>query len=365
MSDKLSDDDNDVFVPEPGGGVGIPDTSDPKLEPLNMAEEIDEAFVPDVVTEKMQLRTAVTLERTTPSPRRPEVPIPHKLTRVAVLFHEDGEVCPLSRGEKCTHADDDGRPIAFANAEDQEAFDTLRGDDDDAGDGKLRNLRKLAGCFDAAQKLSRIMSVLPNGFNGVRIPNQGLSWDDGTAMAGTVEDLLPVNQGPLAPTAFQQQQNLIPPGFHPMQHLQHLQQQQQQYLNVPFATADPFFSPGFPAAAQAVPGYAQAYLASARADSGVGESIEGTITTASGGYMHPFFDSPLDELEGLGEEGEDELQALPEVAELRKYERKKKMGLNFLSSMNVQQLAAMNPSLKSSMDQFLSQLEATGFSVRK
>ena len=70
-------------------------------------------------------------------------------------------------------------------------------------------------------------------------------------------------------------------------------------------------------------------------------------------------------VKGLGEEGEDELQALPEVAELRKYERKKKMGLNFLSSMNVQQLAAMNPSLKSSMDQFLSQLEATGFSVRK
>ncbi len=354
MSEKQpSDDDNDVFMPPPPEA----DASDPKLEPLNASDgegggEGGQETAANAMGEGGgggEGRAASEAKETSSSN------VLHRLTRVPVVFHDDGEVCPVSRGEKCSHSlggddgDGGGYRLSFADASDQEEYDALLRDG-----GKVENLRKLAGCFDVAQKLSRIMSVLPNGFNGVRIPNQGLSWDDGTPMAGTVDDLLPVNQTPFVPSPLQQQQGLIPPGY-PL-HLQH-----PQYLGVPSPmtmSADPFFNP--------IPAAAFATSSSVRADSGVGESIEGTTvtTTTSTGYFPPLI-ADDDDFDGMLEEGEDALQALPDAMDIRRYERKKRIGLSFLSSVNSQQLATLNPALKSSMDNFLSQLEASGFSVRK
>ncbi len=329
LDDKTMDDDNDVFVP---------DTSDPKLEPLR-----------DAIGSNIKAKTITTSSNTRPIPTVTGGKVLHKLNRVAVLFHDDGEVCPLSRGDKCSHASDDGGPD-FADPFERDEYDSLREGD---GDAKLVNLRKLAGCFDVAQKLGRIMSVLPNGFNGVRIPDRGISWDDGTP----VDDLPPLYQGPLVPTLQQQQQNLLPPGY-------------QQYLGVPPPIHHPSMA-GYPPFAYAdplapMPMPAQASSSSVRADSGVGESIEGTVTTTSTSYFGGHYMDALDDLEELEEgldEGEDALAGLPGT-EMKRYERKKRMGLSFLSSVSAQQLESLSPTLKSSMDNFLTQLEKAGFTVR-
>ncbi len=53
------------------------------------------------------------------------------------------------------------------------------------------------------------------------------------------------------------------------------------------------------------------------------------------------------------------MQPLPQnVEQLKRYERKKVLGAQFLAGLSVQQIAAISPQLKSSMDNFINQLEA-------
>ena len=53
----------------------------------------------------------------------------------------------------------------------------------------------------------------------------------------------------------------------------------------------------------------------------------------------------------------DVVKQLPNRTELKRYEKKKRIGLQFLSSVSAQQMALLSPSLKESMDNFISQLE--------
>jgi len=98
---------------------------------------------------------------------RPRV---HRIVTVPVIYHDDGEVCPLSRGATtCPSADPaTGKPF----------FD----DPADADRDDIPDLRRLAGCYEAAARLERLSAILPAGFAGglARAP---VSWDDGVPVA--------------------------------------------------------------------------------------------------------------------------------------------------------------------------------------
>jgi len=142
------------------------------------------------------------------------------------------------------------------------------------------------------------------------------------------------------------------------------------HLSVPVPPLSEHAPPGLPAPAPYAGYGAPPFLAppapalvagNHRADSGVGESIEGTITTTTGSQQPVGLLDEEEELE-LGEASAGTLRELPDPSEYRRYERKKKMGLSFLSTITPQQLSSMSPTLKASMDHFLSQLEEHGVS---
>lgn len=245
----------------------------------------------------------------------------HRIVPVSVIFHSDGEVCPLSRGEKaCPLEDKDlGRPYF--------------GDNDSSWDqlGQVPNLRKLAGCFEIAQRLNQIQ-----GKNGLRLPPEVMTWDDNEPIR-----LLP-NPGeeeavhPLPTTASANNHKDYPP---------------------PPSSLQP-------------PSGSSVVSTSHRTDSGVGDSLEGTGTTYSGARLPLMEDGGFDEYEDelspelmmdedeQDNDGGDVIKSLPDRTELRKYEKKKRIGLQFLSNVTAQQIAEMSPTLKHSMEHFINQLES-------
>ena len=228
----------------------------------------------------------------------------HKIVPVPVIFHDDGNVCPLSKGEKtCPHEDDLGQPNFGAN----EGLDQVH---------SVPNIRKLAGCYDIAVKLNKIVANLPNGLNGLRVP--GLNLD-----------------------------NLEVPQYPPA---------------IGSGTS------GFDTSSSVTSGA----TVGVRTDSGVGDSVEGTASSGSAPLIPPQpqsqgflpgdddFSAELAALEEVDEDDEDTVKPLPdrsEFKEYKKYERKQRTALSFLTSVTPQQLAALSPTLKSSMDNFINQVE--------
>lgn len=167
--------------------------------------------------------------------------------------------------------------------------------------GKVPDLRKLAGCARLAQNLRKILSL--NGLSGLKLP-PGFSFDTLDADLGYDDD-------------------------------------QEPRLPLPYS--------------------ANSALGGLRTDSGVGDSIPGS-TSAFTGFHHPLdslADDASSELANLNVEDEDEdmIRPLPARADFKRYEKKKNLGLQFLSNVTPQQMATMAPSLRSSMDNFITQLE--------
>lgn len=202
----------------------------------------------------------------------------HKIVQIPVIFHEDDEVCPLSRGEPCIHVNEDGHPY-FQDPADLERLNDVP------------NLKKLSG------------------LNGLR-PPPGYSWND------------------LTPGAL---------GYrHPYE--------------------------GGSIASAATTGHA---------DSGLGESLEGTNRLGfqhdqGDGFQLPseFFgdsrmdlDDDMDEMEDVDEDANDTVKPLPKRSEYKRYAKKQRIALQVLNNVTPQQIANLSPSLKSSMDNFISQLE--------
>ena len=244
----------------------------------------------------------------------------HRIVSVPVIFHAaDGTVCPRSRGAKSCPLDDaaSGAPRFEGGADDLARMDTVQ------------DLRRLAGCLELAQKLNRIASLLPNGLNGLRLLQQ-------------------------------QQGELL------------LEDERGLGLDVPGSVTSGI-----------------------RTDSGVGESIEsggkpgypfggaGELIVNqgyAGGVGSAGLDTILSQLDslqqqrkpttegddgGLNNDDMDTAGPLPSRSEIRRYERKQQMGLHFLANMTPQQLAAMSPELKSSMDNFIHQLHGVRRSQRR
>ena len=218
----------------------------------------------------------------------------HKIKHVPVIYHEHSdEVCPLSKGEKRCPHEDD---LGRPNFGENDGLDQV---------GKVPDLRKLAGCYRLVQNLRKIISL--NGINGLKLP-PGFSIDSLDADLGDYDE-------PRLPPP-------LPEGFHS----------------------------------------ANSALAGLRTDSGVGESIPGSVLTTG---FHPFDsigDDASSELAILNEDDElldevDIARPLPARTEFKRYENKKRLGLQFLTNVTPQQMATMAPSLRSSMDNFINQLE--------
>ena len=58
------------------------------------------------------------------------------------------------------------------------------------------------------------------------------------------------------------------------------------------------------------------------------------------------------------EDSQDTVRPLPNRREFRRYERKQKIGAQFLTNVTPQQLQNMSPELRQSMEQFVQQIEA-------
>lgn len=261
----------------------------------------------------------------------------HRIRQIPVIYHDDGEVCPLSKGEStCPHATAETGQPSFEDSSDLEQL------------SQVPNLRKLAGCFDV---IDRLATQLPNGLNGlIKVPNLAtagqVSWSD-LADDPKVMELL---RATLSAQMFDGSSSLTS-------------------------------------------GY--------RADSGVGDSIEGTgshqLSSSSGYFMgnnhlggsssarDPSEQSPLfpadiyagdydedfdednqhhhqqrdrDQQQQFEEDSQDTVRPLPNRKEFRRYERKQKIGAQFLTNVTPQQLQTMSPELKQSMEQFVQQIEA-------
>ena len=196
--------------------------------------------------------------------------------------------------------------------------------------GNVPNIRKLAGCYDLVQNLRKIISL--NNLNGLRLPP-----------GFTLEDLeLP---GPRFDSTLASPSPLLPMD--------------------PASSVNSGVTIGF------------------RTDSGVGDSLESNQlgipfpTHNAGFHFDSFGDDVSSELAILDEEDEDDLdeavidhddddakdeigdsaRPLPSKREFRKYARKKRLGVQFLSTLNAQQIATMSPTLKSSMDNFMYHVE--------
>ena len=100
-------------------------------------------------------------------------------------------------------------------------------------------------------------------------------------------------------------------------------------------------------------------------DSGVGESLEGMSAVSSGGLSSNPYKPAAATVRFEGEDNgnlevadleelEDTVQPLPTDAE---YLRRKAMGAHFLAGVTPQQVAALSPQLKASMENFMSQLQ--------
>ena len=271
--------------------------------------------------------------------------ITHKLVSVPVIFHDDGEVCPLSRGQESCEAAEDGGRLHFETEEAREKA------------ANVPNLRELAGCPSNKGTMEETMMMSQHHYGNTLHPSYGGYYGGGYGGPS----------GMLSPS----------PGY------------------------------GYGGGGHSwdsASGLANGSVAGARTDSGVGDSVEGS---SSGGYSaaaaanNPFaqltvanamFASPHsrqyaeDVLFGdenlmdgggpgggfppgggpddggdgvsLGDEAADTVHPLPSAVEFRRYEQKKRMSLMALASITPQQIAMMPPALRQSMDQFFGQLEA-------
>lgn len=93
-----------------------------------------------------------------------------------------------------------------------------------------------------------------------------------------------------------------------------------------------------------------------RTDSGVGDDASSELANLLP-YNEDDLDAEGDEGDEEGEDANDIVHPLPARAQLKRYEKKKRLGLQFLSSVTPMQMAVMAPTLKASMDHFINQLE--------
>lgn len=289
----------------------------------------------------------------------PENRLPHRIRSIPVIFHPDENVCPRSKGSaECPHDEEglDGLPYFEDNVDEKQIRD-------------VPDLRKLAGFYELAQKVNYISNLLPNGINGLRL----LRGDDGELPEEFSHDNLSNIESVLDQIPDNLNQ-IVWPG---------------KKTNVVVAPPESFNS--------ATTG------GGIRTDSGVGDSLEESAHGGSG--KHPmlgffpggtaeevvvnrvpsvksqffpsfrndptFYVSDEEEEEGKPDEevdvvennevtdGErdDSARPLPSRREIKRYAKKQRKGLSLLSNITPQQLAAMSPEVKSSMDQFLQKLE--------